>query len=456
VTTRLDLALQRYPDHEAAVRLLAERDPSGGKLKYLDWGARVVASGQALAGEVADVLDLYHRFAGQSLAPAGRRSRPGQRVHPDLYTYRPSDLARLRDLLHKLQRAQDRRRRQRERLYRIEGAVEADVVYDSDDLVVRHVKNKAASAHYGRGTKWCISMLREGYFEEYEASNATFFFFERKRPIRDEYDKVALMLPRIGAAWQDESPRAFTTLDQPVDMMSLARVHGPRVFDIFRRVYEASAAYPGSAAFRIYEGTATEEQIAAALANLKSLDAHETNATIEAICCNDAAPWPLLEVVERSAHRWSIAASKRRGRRRRRWSERRPEQRAKKLALAVAAALVIHPSTPTEVRERLTAHLRKRRVKVESIRRTTATGVVAVEYQTPAGPERGGRIRGRMRRRHRHRWTPRKLRERAAMLDRAAKRMRRKARTMQREVAEKRRRKAAREKRLAAKKSRGA
>ena len=62
MSTRLDAAIQKNPDHEEGIRLLAERDPSGN-LKYLAWGGAMLASGQALAPEVADVLDLFHRFA---------------------------------------------------------------------------------------------------------------------------------------------------------------------------------------------------------------------------------------------------------------------------------------------------------------------------------------------------------------------------------------------------------
>ncbi len=65
MSTRLDLALQKHPDHEVGIRLLAERDPSGN-LKYLDWAGKILASGQALAPEVSDVIDLFHRFARRS------------------------------------------------------------------------------------------------------------------------------------------------------------------------------------------------------------------------------------------------------------------------------------------------------------------------------------------------------------------------------------------------------
>src|SRR5580693_4013831 len=112
---RLDLVLQRYPEHEAGVRALAARDPSGN-LKYLDWGAKMLASGQALAPEVADVLDLFHQFRGRSLGGDARHSRredPSLRVHPDVHAYRPQDLANLRTLLTKIKRARDKKRRAR-------------------------------------------------------------------------------------------------------------------------------------------------------------------------------------------------------------------------------------------------------------------------------------------------------------------------------------------------------
>ena len=101
MSTRLDAVLQKYPDHEEGIRLLAERDPSGN-LKYLAWGAKMLAAGQALAPEVADVLDLFHRFAGQWLERTGAQvrrarrqhqsARSGSRVHSDINTYRPQDL----------------------------------------------------------------------------------------------------------------------------------------------------------------------------------------------------------------------------------------------------------------------------------------------------------------------------------------------------------------------------
>jgi hypothetical protein len=79
MSTRLDVALQKYPTHEEGIRLLASRDPSGN-LKYLDWGARMLDAGQALAPEIADVLDLFHVFSGQWYGRSRERIRRDNHV----------------------------------------------------------------------------------------------------------------------------------------------------------------------------------------------------------------------------------------------------------------------------------------------------------------------------------------------------------------------------------------
>lgn len=395
MSTRLDMVLKRFPEHEDGIRLLATRDPSGNG-KYLDWGAKVLASGQALAPEVADVVELFHRFSGQWFGPGQRHQR--KRIHPDIYAYRPHDLAILRDNLNKLQRAQDKKRRQREKLYRIDGSVEIEVVYDSPDLVVRHIKNKQASCHYGLGTKWCIAMTREGYFEDYESHNATFFFFERKVPLGDEFDKMALMVPRNG---EDDGgvATAFTSTDRSVDILTLAKVHGPRVFDILRAIHECSERYPGSAMHHVYAGTATAEQIAIVFADIGKVSPIETASIIESVCCNDAAPWTLLEEVWRQAINLHASAWGRYVRhRRRRPSASQMNSRVAELTRTVLAALLIHPHTPAEVREKIVKNLRRRRVNLADIHRVkNRIGRVGVSIQRPLRKVRH-RYRGRRRR----------------------------------------------------------
>jgi hypothetical protein len=377
MTTRLDLAIQKYPDHADGIRLLASRDPSGN-LKYLDWGAKMLASGQALAPEIADLIDLFHRFRGT--VPHARVRLPHSPrpfvVHPDIHAYRPHELATLRAALTCLKRAQDRKRKKRERLYRIEGSMDATIVYDGPGLVVRHIKNKSASVHYGLSTKWCIAMQRENYFTDYETHNATFFFFERKAPRHDEYDKVALMISRTGNDL-DLSATAYTSTDQQVDMLMLARVYGPIVFDIFRTVLAASDEYPGSVLFRVYSGRASREELEVAFAQIAQGGVHpyEMTTGLVSICCNDAAPEALLLEVERRAEiLWKAAARKRLFRR---WLFRR-NLKSQGLVRQVQAAIVIHPLVSEAVRERMVKALRRRHVTIEDIRRESRDGRISV------------------------------------------------------------------------------
>jgi hypothetical protein len=448
MSTRLDTVLQKHPEHEEGIRLLASCDPSRN-LKYLDWGTKMLVSGQALAPEIADIIELHNQFRGRPIANYPSRKR----IEADVYVYRPQDLAKLRDDLLKMKRAQDRKRRERERLYHLDEAIEADVVYESDALIVRHIKNKSASAHYGLGTKWCISMVREGYFEDYETQNATFFFFERKNRLGDEYDKVALMIPRCreGRYVAD----AFTSLDHRVGMLELAEVYGSIVFDIFRVVYEHSAKHPPSSAFLVHQGKASAEQLEALFAKIDKLPPHETRSTLEAICCNDAAPLALLEEIrlradailrsserrrERESARFMRQHRRNARRRRRTTTSRSTKARVDKLVRdalrGIHAALVIHPNTPVSVLLESSRKLRRAHVDIGSIRRVEGA---RIEYSTPHGPGSAQRLRRRLRLRRRPR-TEKAFLKRAEVCARQAKKYRAMAVKARRKAATKRKR----------------
>lgn len=418
MSARLDTVLQKHPDHAEGIRQIAARDPSQN-FKYLDWSAKVLVAGQALAPEIADVVDLFHEFKGRPFVQGKRR----ERIHPDVYSYRTQDFTKLRDDLRRMKRANDRKRRTRERLYRIDGTIEADVVYDSDDLVVRHIKNKNASAHYGLSTKWCIAMLREHYFEDYETQNATFFFFERKTPLKDEYDKVALAIPRDNGREHDVGEGAYTSLDRRIGLLDLADAYGPHVFGILRDVYECSRKHPHSALFLTYRGTASAEQLEAIFGKISEMPPHEVRRALEAVCCNDEAPFELLKKIAAHA-RALVFASHRSGGRRHRYNKTRSLAAAKKAERHVRAALVIHPAVPDDERAAIVKALRRSHVKIDSIRRSEHNGIVGVEYATPWGENR------RRRRRLHRPCTAKAFTKLAEMMTRRAARYRKKAATL--------------------------
>jgi len=427
MSRRLDVLIQAHPDREEAIRELASRDPSGN-LKYLDWQVKVLVSGQALAPEIADVIDLFHEFNERWL---DRR----QRVRSDIYSYRPQDLANLRNALLKLKRAQDRKRKKRERLYHIEGPIEAEVIYDSPELIVRHIKNKNASVHYGLGTKWCIAMAREGYFEDYETNNATFFFFERKVKKRDAYDKVALVVPRDNS-YVVTAMDAFTSLDDRVDVMALAAAYGLCVFDIFRAIYVHAERYPGSLTSQVYAGKATAEQLTATYETVAKceLNFYETASLLTAICCNDAAPKTLLDDILHNVKKIALVTYGRMLRMNRRRKGRnlrstKGDRYAQDAWLSVAAAMAIHPNVEAADQKDLLKVLRRHRISHVNIHRRYRGGRVDISCH------RGATLRGRRLRHRRRQPTLRELTLFADRYERRALRTRKKIAKLQEKLA---------------------
>src|SRR5208337_2613175 len=104
---------------------------------------------------------------------------------------------------------------------------------------------------------------------------------------------------------------------------------------------------------------------------------------LEAICCNDAAPPALLEGIAQQAVALSTTAWKSASRGHRLRMRRRGNDRVKELWRTVAAALVIHPQTPADLRERLTKDLRRRHVRCYGDHRENneRSGRVGVTYR---------------------------------------------------------------------------
>jgi hypothetical protein len=177
----------------------------------------------------------------------------------------------------------------------------------------------------------------------------------------------------------------------------------------------------------VYAGTATREQLEAVFAKIGALTLHETRSVLHSICCNDAAPEELLEKI---ALRVSALSKKKPSRRRHRF------HRTDDLVRNVMAAMFIHPNVSAESREKLAKGLRRRRVNIDLIHRTTYNGRIEVSCEPP-GPRR-------RRRWSRRQMTVKELQKRAGVLERLAARTWKKAATLERKLAEKQKKKAAR------------
>jgi hypothetical protein len=235
-------------------------------------------------------------------------------------------------------------------------------------------------------------MKREEFFGDYESQNATFFFFERLEKKGDEFDKSAMMLSRsLSGSILDAD--CFNAIDEHVGVMSLGTAYGIRIFDILRAAYESSEKFPGSVMVRVLAGRATAEDLERAFRTLTRQKDIDQEMLLEAIVCNEAASWPLLDEMLRKAPSIERALTVRR-----RFRRRHRRFRTKSLQRILQAGISVHPNVPSDVRASLVRELKKRHVLTDSIRIDQGRdGSVRVAYQTRETPH-GRTIRRRHRR----------------------------------------------------------
>lgn len=149
---------QKYPQFAVDIKFLSDQDPTPNK-KYLQYAVKQLVSGKALANEISDVMNLFHKH----------QSKLDDR---DINNWNFTDL---RDKLFDIKNNKSKRQQNTE--IKTTGA---QTIYEDDQCKVLLVKDKAAACFYGSGTKWCITMRNEQYYEDYIAKNIVFFFILRK------------------------------------------------------------------------------------------------------------------------------------------------------------------------------------------------------------------------------------------------------------------------------------
>ena len=168
----------KYPEYSAKIKMLHDADPTPNK-KYLPYAVKQLVSKQALEGEIADVIKLFHK-----LQPKLEQKDINQ-----------WNFTQLRDKLFALRDSgQDKSKRQEKTDIKTSGGIK---LYEDDQCVLMRVDTKAAACFYGAGTKWCITMSAEKYYEDYVSSNVVFYFVLRK-DVQKENDlyKVAVAVQR--------------------------------------------------------------------------------------------------------------------------------------------------------------------------------------------------------------------------------------------------------------------
>lgn len=157
---RKEDALKQNPQLSSEIDELVNADPSGN-LKYLNWQVKMLIAGEDI-NDVIDIVSLFHKHHNKL-------------DKKDINAYSSADFSSLREKLSAVSQGVETRKStqksEREAL-----RCQQKIVFEDDKVVVRHIMGKKASVHYGRGTKWCITMTHDQYFEQYTMNNTVFFF----------------------------------------------------------------------------------------------------------------------------------------------------------------------------------------------------------------------------------------------------------------------------------------
>jgi hypothetical protein len=181
---------KKYPNLSSSIDLFIKRDPTK---KYLPYEVKTLASGQALENEIADVIDLFHRF---------RDRLDNKDINSYKFTELRDMLFDMRDFGGKSKNQEKKWLKEEMKKVQLSGA---EKLYEDDQCDVIYVPDKATACVYGSGTKWCITMENERYYEDYANNNVVFYYIIRKDlPADDPMAKVAF------ACQRDENNNVFT------------------------------------------------------------------------------------------------------------------------------------------------------------------------------------------------------------------------------------------------------
>jgi hypothetical protein len=240
---------KKYPQYEDEIKYFIENEPQGTNSKYLPWQLKILASEQALHPEIADVVKLFDRYKANLKIK-------------DINAYTPDKFTQLRDELFDIEKKRGEKKEKAKEKYQIEGDRDANVIYDDDEYRVYHIENKAASMHYGSGTKWCITMKNKAYFEDYTATNVVFFFIISKlKTIEDPSYKIAIAVPRnvTNNVVNKEQVQYFDALDTKLVQSEAKTKIGPKFDEMLAKALSVAASAPKSLIARIASGEGTPE-----------------------------------------------------------------------------------------------------------------------------------------------------------------------------------------------------
>lgn len=214
--SRVEEVKRKYPDVAVdIIELLASKDPSGNN-KYLEWMVKMKHTGANNVPQITKYINLFHesinKLTKENLDEIIRiknwgwlltDTRPIAKVFQKIYKS-PKDINSYEDfelfmqILNEIKNVLSKSEIKK---------LEANVLYNSDDLLIMIPKSHRASCYYGAGTKWCTTNKEnDNYFKNYTSKGTLIYVINKKEPYSNIWHKVAFFIDNDGDVSAFDAP----------------------------------------------------------------------------------------------------------------------------------------------------------------------------------------------------------------------------------------------------------
>ena len=236
---RIDDVKKKYPEIDSiTIEQLASRDPSGNN-KYLDWMVKQKKLGPIMP-TIIKYVNLFHKNVNKLTkeffdelikekkwewmltdnSPIAKIFQKIYKSPKDINNYEDFDMtvSILTAADSKLTKSEIKK-------------LEANVLYNSDDLLIMIPKSHRASCYYGAGTKWCTTNKEsDNYFNNYTKKGTLIYVINKKEPETNPWYKTAFLIEK-----ENGKVQAYDAPDHPTDINVAAKKLGSN-WEIIRDV----------------------------------------------------------------------------------------------------------------------------------------------------------------------------------------------------------------------------
>lgn len=219
---RIDDVKKKYPNVPSEViEEFASNDPSGTN-KYLDWMVYTKSIGIGTSNVIKNI-NLFHKninkltkeFFDEFIkenkfewlltdnSPVAKTFQNIYKSPKDINTYKDYGIASVifKSVDNVLSKSDVKK-------------LEANVLYNSDDLLIMIPKSHRASCYYGAGTKWCTTNKEsDNYFKNYTNKGTLIYVINKKEPETNPWYKTAFLIEK-----ENGKVQAYDAPDHPTDI----------------------------------------------------------------------------------------------------------------------------------------------------------------------------------------------------------------------------------------------